>query len=206
MSGTLIEYTEYYPVSAQHIGESAVSILFGITPGQMGHRMNKYGLVQTELQDKLPGCGEECRVRRAVSDDIGQLCALLMELAELEPDFGADYHRLRKGLELLMKTQGAAVFVAEAGKEVCGMCIVQSLMSTAEGGMVGLVEDVVVKKGKRRSGIGSGLMEAAINWSKAHGLTRLQLLADRENRSAVKFYKGVGWDQTRLICLRKKPL
>jgi len=151
-------------------------------------------------------CGVECRVRRAVADDVDGLCDMLMDLSELEPDFNAEPLRLRRGLELLMETRGAAVFVAETGGEPCGMCTVQTLLSTAEGGMVGIVEDVVVREGMRRRGIGSALMMAVQNWSNAHGLTRLQLLADSENRSALKFYRCEGWDHTRMICLRKKPL
>jgi len=151
-------------------------------------------------------CNVEYRVRRASMDDVGGLCDLLMELVELEPDFETESARLRRGLELLIETRGAALFVVESGCEICGMCTVQSLISTSEGGDVGMVEDVVVRKGMRRRGIGRMLMEAALNWSMAHGLTRLQLLADSENRSALKFYRKVGWDNTRMICLRKKPL
>jgi len=149
---------------------------------------------------------EDFRVRRAASVDVVGLSELLMELVELEPDFEAEPTGLRKGLELLMDTRGAAVFVAETEGAICGMCSVQTLISTAEGGAVGVVEDVVVKRGMRHHGIGSILMDAVLNWSRAHGLTRLQLLADSENRSAVKFYRNLGWDNTRMICLRKKPL
>ncbi len=149
---------------------------------------------------------EKSRVRRASTEDVSELCRMLMELCELEPDFDADPIRLRRGLELLMDTRGAAVFVAESGGVLCGMCTVQNLVSTAEGGPVGLVEDVVVRQGMRRRGIGSALIEAVYNWSRAYGLTRLQLLADRDNITALKFYERIGWDSTRMICLRKKPL
>lgn len=149
---------------------------------------------------------EKSRVRRATTEDVTELCRMLMELSELEPDFNADPVRLRRGLELLTERHGAAVFVADNGGELCGMCTVQTLVSTSEGGAVGLIEDVIVRKGMRRHGIGSMLMEAVLNWSRAYNLTRLQLLADRQNRSALKFYREIGWGNTRMICIRKKLL
>ncbi len=41
------------------------------------------------------------------------------------------------------------------------------------------------------------------SWAKAQGLTRLQLLADRNNQPALEFYIKMGWLETRLIGLRK---
>jgi GNAT superfamily N-acetyltransferase len=84
------------------------------------------------------------------------------------------------------------------------MASIQTLISTAEGGPVGLVEDVVVAKSWRGRGIGQNLLEALGDWARQHGLTRLQLLADRHNRNALDFYAKDGWQPTALICLRKK--
>jgi hypothetical protein len=46
-------------------------------------------------------------------------------------------------------------------------------------------------------------MAAISTWADRHGLTRLQLLADRNNRPALDFYARLGWRQTQLICLRR---
>jgi GNAT superfamily N-acetyltransferase len=85
------------------------------------------------------------------------------------------------------------------------MATVQTLVSTAEGGRVGLVEDLVVQRNLRGHGVGTQLIEAILTWARSQGLTRLQLLADRDNQKALDFYASRKWDHTRLICLRRRP-
>jgi GNAT superfamily N-acetyltransferase len=96
------------------------------------------------------------------------------------------------------------VVAAEAEGQVVGLASAQILISTAEGGPAGLVEDVVVAEGWRGRGIGRKLVAALEQWAATRGATRLQLLADRDNRPALRFYDAIGWERTRLICLRKK--
>jgi hypothetical protein len=46
-------------------------------------------------------------------------------------------------------------------------------------------------------------MQAVAAWAADRGLTRLQLLADRQNRPAMAFYRRTGWQTTQLVCLRQ---
>ncbi len=93
--------------------------------------------------------------------------------------------------------------VAEYNKEVIGMCSAQTLISTAEGGIVAVVEDLVVDKRFRGLGIGRMLLESIEAWSRQSGLKRLQLLADSNNQPALHFYQQNNWQPTQLICIRK---
>ena len=86
------------------------------------------------------------------------------------------------------------------------MATVQILISTAEGGHVGQVEDVVVREDCRRRGVGRRLMTALTAWADQRGLMRLQLLADRLNQQALCFYCKMGWRVTGLVCLRKADI
>ena len=88
-------------------------------------------------------------------------------------------------------------------RRVLGMCTVQTLISTAEGGRVGLLEDLVVAADFRRQGIGAKLLAEAVKWAECQGLKRLQLLADKNNEAALSFYENQGWKSTQLVCLRK---
>ncbi len=49
-------------------------------------------------------------------------------------------------------------------------------------------------------------LASLVSWSVKRGLTRLQLLADRNNRPALDFYRRIGWRSTQLICLRTNEL
>ena len=146
-------------------------------------------------------------IRGAELSDMDDLIGLLNVLFALEEDFSFNEEVQRRGMALLLSRQGRErqVFVAERSGKVVGMCSIQTLISTAEGGLVGLVEDVVVREGFRGNGIGNGLMKAIDDWARRQGLRRLQLLADRDNTPALTFYESRGWKITRLICVRKIP-
>jgi GNAT superfamily N-acetyltransferase len=79
----------------------------------------------------------------------------------------------------------------------------QLVVSTSEGGGSVLVEDMVVIGSARRQGIGRLLLRAVETWGRGRGASRLQLLADRENEAALRFYERLGWSGTRLVCLRR---
>lgn len=147
------------------------------------------------------------RIREARETDVSALCDLLDQLFAKEADFQPDRTKARRGLTALLNAGAAArVFVAEERAEVVGMCSVQLLISTAEGGPVGLVEDVVVRHDRRGHGLGAALIRHVEAWAAEQGLKRLQLLADRENAGALGFYEKMGWQTTRLICLRRSEV
>ncbi|WP_335328909.1 GNAT family N-acetyltransferase [Methanocaldococcus bathoardescens] len=64
-------------------------------------------------------------------------------------------------------------------------------------------DTIVVDEKFRGKGIGSKLLAEAEKYCKENGLLRLSLLADKDNKKALKFYKSKGWKFTNLICLRK---
>jgi len=143
-------------------------------------------------------------IRKATAADVEALVPLLADLFSIEADFRPDVERQRRGLALLLAAPAQSlVLVAERGGEVVGMVTVQLVVSTAEGAQSGLLEDMVVAPAARGRGIGRRLLEAAEGWTRERGATRLQLLADRENGPALRFYERMGWRGTRLVCLRR---
>lgn len=146
-------------------------------------------------------------IRTAKPDDVTQLVALLKALFAIEADFDFDQDKQTLGLQLLLKSDRACILVAESSgdKKLCGMCSIQILISTAEGGAVGLLEDLIVAADVRNRGIGAKLLAEGCVWAERQGLKRLQLLADKNNSPALGFYEKQGWQSTQLVCL-KRPL
>ncbi|WP_242392989.1 GNAT family N-acetyltransferase [Anaeromyxobacter oryzisoli] len=143
-------------------------------------------------------------IRPARPEDLDALVSLLAALFALEPDFRADPNRQRRGLaRLLAEPERAAVLVAERDGAVVGMVTAQLVISTAEGAPSAWLEDLVVEAPARGGGVGRLLAGAIEEWARARGATRLQLLADRENAPALRFYARSGWRPTRLVCLRR---
>ncbi len=144
------------------------------------------------------------RIRHAQLKDIDSLVALLEELFSIEEDFAFDAERQQKGLQLMLESPLSCVLAAETNNGVIGMCTGQLTISTAEGSASLLVEDVIVNKAWRGQGVGRQLLDRLSRWGCDQGATRMQLLADRTNKSGLDFYTRSGWQQTQLICLRKR--
>jgi GNAT superfamily N-acetyltransferase len=144
-------------------------------------------------------------IRTAMPADIPGMCDLLQDLFSIESDYSPDREKQVLGLVILLNDPGGSslVVVAVRGGAVIGMGTVQLVVSTAQGGAVGLVEDIIVRQDHRGNGIGSRILSHLSEWSRMRGATRLQLLADANNARALDFYNNKGWSVTGLICLRK---
>jgi GNAT superfamily N-acetyltransferase len=143
-------------------------------------------------------------IRNATAADLDALVRLLGVLFSIEADFRPDPARQRRGLERMLEDpERRAVLVAERGGAVIGMATAQLVISTAEGAPSAVVEDVVIEVAERGRGAGRALLEAIEAWARSRGATRMQLLADRENVAALRFYERMGWRSTKLVCLRR---
>lgn len=135
--------------------------------------------------------------------DIDEMTRMVGALFELETDFSADPDKQRRALESLLASPSAAAFVAEEDGRIAGMVTVQLVVSTAEGGPSGLLEDLFVQQWARRRGVASSLVDAVESWCAQAGATRVQLLADRGNESALAFYEATGYLRTRMVAIKK---
>ena len=148
--------------------------------------------------------GSQPIIRGAVPADVDALLPLLRDLFSIEEDFVFQADQQRRGLVMLLAVKNAQVLVAETDGHIIGMCTGQLTISTAEGGPSMLVEDVVVRQDARRRGTGRRLLDAIVRWGEQQGASRMQLLADRHNTPALRFYERLGWKTTNLICLKKQ--
>ena len=144
-------------------------------------------------------------VRPAARTDLPALLVLLQQLYAIEKDFVFDSIKQAAGLEMIIDSVTGQVFVAETEDEIVGMCLAQVIISTAVGGKSAWVEDVVVRDSCRGFGVGSKIMEAVDNWAKENGIDRLQLLADRDNEPALKFYLKRSWQEMNMKAFKKFP-
>lgn len=144
-------------------------------------------------------------IRRATPPDISSMIKLLKILFSIETDFTFDKLTQQSGLEMMLgDCTNRCIMVAELNQQIVGMCTAQILVSTAEGGLIALIEDLIVEDQYRGQSLGKELLIAIEGWALAQGARRLQLLADRNNSLALGFYKKLNWTNTQLICLHKK--
>ncbi|MFZ2889075.1 GNAT family N-acetyltransferase [Sulfuricurvum sp.] len=137
-------------------------------------------------------------IRLAYSDDIPVMVKLLGELFAIEDDFTIDTEKQSCGLELLLQNSHSIVLVAEIENTVIGMITIQRMISTAMGTYVGTIEDVIVAQECRGSGIGTKLLDAAMDEADERGWGRLALGVDLRNTKAIDFYQKKGFSTSHM--------
>jgi GNAT superfamily N-acetyltransferase len=139
----------------------------------------------------------------ATKADIPQLASLLHLLFTQEEDFKPDAARQAAGLALIINSpQTGIIFVARSGAEIVGMVNLLFTISTAEGGPVCWLEDMVVHPDQRGSGLGSRLLSAVIEYAREHAFLRMTLLTDEANEGARRFYGRHGFVESGMMTLR----
>jgi GNAT superfamily N-acetyltransferase len=144
-------------------------------------------------------------IRKAEERDAAALAAMIAELFSIERDFVPAPEKHEAGIRaILARKEDAAAFVAEeADGGPVGMVTVQLVISTAQGGPSGLLEDLFVRESHRRRGVASALVAAVEDWCRSRGATRVQLLADAANLNALAFYGERGYGKTNMVCRRR---
>mgnify|MGYP001076063856 FL=1 len=66
-----------------------------------------------------------------------------------------------------------------------------------------LLEDVIVRARQRGGGLGRRLVEHVFDWARDEGMTRVTLLADRDNHAALAFYERLGFAPSAMRVLRR---
>jgi GNAT superfamily N-acetyltransferase len=139
----------------------------------------------------------------ATADDQPAMVDLLAELFTLESDFHPDHEKQLAGLRLILANPAMGrLFVLRVDGRIAGMANALITISTAEGGRVLLLEDVIVKAGHRGSGLGRMLVEHVLSWASAEGMCRVTLLADKANSPALGFYEHMGFRPSAMQVLR----
>jgi GNAT superfamily N-acetyltransferase len=75
-------------------------------------------------------------------------------------------------------------------------------ISTAEGGVVILLEDLIIHQDFRGHGLGSKLLNHALKYAKDKDFKRITLLTDRINSDAQRFYKRHGFFESAMLPMR----
>lgn len=127
-------------------------------------------------------------ISEARHNDIPYLIELLRQLFLIEKDFTFDATKHALGLQLLIDDPNALVTIAKFEGEIIAMVTVQTIISTAVGSKVGLIEDFVVHDDYKNLGVGSHLFTYIKQKAQEKNFKRLQLVCDNNNENAKEFY------------------
>lgn len=146
---------------------------------------------------------EDPHIEQATLEDLPQLTELLRDLFSHEGDFTPDPARQMRGLRLLLEQPNRGrIFVLRQHERILGMINLLFTISTAEGGVVILLEDLVIHQDFRGHGLGSRLLKHALSYAREKDFKRITLLTDRMNEDAQRFYKKHGFFDSAMLPMR----
>jgi len=147
---------------------------------------------------------KEISFRVASREDIPFLCQLLSCLFEQEEEFAPSSFLQEKALTMIMEDPSIGHILVATNDDVpIAMISILYSLSTALGGRVGVLEDMIVHPDFRVQGIGSALLEFATRFAKEQQLKRLTLLTDMSNKKAHSFYLKNGFIASKMTPFRK---
>lgn len=142
-------------------------------------------------------------VTKATACDLPRLCELLALLFTQEADFTPDTERQERGLRLIIEQPTVGrIYCAREGGRVVGMVSLLFTVSTAEGGRAAWLEDMIVHPSCQGRGIGGHLLRHALREARDSGCSRITLLTDSTNGSAMRFYEHAEFARSQMVPFR----
>jgi GNAT superfamily N-acetyltransferase len=143
------------------------------------------------------------QIEPATLQDVPQLAELLGELFALEPYFTPDREKQSRGLRLIIeRPERGCILVLREGPKILAMVNLLYTVSTAEGGPAILLEDFIVRAEHRGGGLGTQLLEHAVQLARGRGATRITLLTDGNNAGGIRFYQRHGFTLSSMVPMR----
>ena len=126
-----------------------------------------------------------------------------MDLFAASGDFSPDRATQERGILLVLEQPNRGrIFVARNEHRIVGMVNLLFTISTAMGGFVILMEDVVIHPDHRGQGYGTMLLEHVIHFAKQKHFKRITLLTDRISAESQNFFARNGFEYSNMIPMR----
>ncbi len=143
------------------------------------------------------------RVESATLDDLPRLAELVMELMEIEQDFSPNRAKQEHGLRLILEHPSRGrIFVLRTDDQIIGMVNLLFTISTAVGGHVIMLEDLIIHPNQRGQGYGGQLLEYVKQFARRKGFLRITLLTDRIDEHSQQFFERHGFQRSAMIPMR----
>jgi len=144
------------------------------------------------------------RIEPATIDDLPALTELVMDLMSRSGDFTPDRAAQERGLRLILEQPNRGrIFVVRNKDKIFGMVNLLFTISTARGGFVILMEDVVIHPVHRGQGYGRMLVDYVVDFARQKNFKRITLLTDKMSAEAQEFFKKQGFEYSNMIPMRR---
>ena len=146
---------------------------------------------------------DSIRIEPATIEDLSELTDLVMSLMAIEADFKPNAEKQRHGLQLILEQPSRGrIFVLRNDHKVLGMVNLLFTISTAEGGFVILMEDVIIRHEHRGQGYGTRLVNHVKEFADKKDFKRITLLTDRVSEQSQRFFLRNGFVLSHMVPMR----
>jgi len=172
---------------------------------RLGRNHDKIPAVNTAANPEKNGIAEDPpHVEPSTIEDLPALTELVMDLFSRSGDFSPDRVTQERGLRLILEQPNRGrIFVIRNKDKIFGMVNLLFTISTARGGFVILMEDVVIHPDHRGQGYGAMLVDYVVNFAKRKNFKRITLLTDRMSAESQEFFKKQGFEYSNMIPMRR---
>ncbi|MCE2959199.1 MAG: GNAT family N-acetyltransferase [Akkermansiaceae bacterium] len=147
---------------------------------------------------------QTAKVEMATLEDLPALTELVMDLFSMSAgDFKPDRELQERGLRLILEqpNRGRIVVIRNEDR-IFGMVNMLFTISTARGGFVILMEDVIIHPHHRGQGYGTMLVNHVIEFAKQKKFLRITLLTDKISAESQEFFQKQGFKYSNMIPMR----
>ncbi|MEP4077128.1 GNAT family N-acetyltransferase [Haloferula sp.] len=149
-------------------------------------------------------CSELPKLEAATIEDLPALVELTMGLFSRSDDFTPDRVAQERGLALILEQPSRGrIFVLRNGSEIFGMVNLLFTISTAMGGFVIQMEDVIVHPDHRGQGYGTRLLEHVVDFAGQKDFKRITLLTDKISAESQNFFRKHDFEYSNMIPMRR---
>lgn len=134
----------------------------------------------------------EVNVRYSRPKDFNAIFSLF---GQLWPDKELDSYNLEEVFNRGVESNSDEYICAEADGKVIGFCALSIVNNFWYEGLVSYIYAMIVDHSFRGQGIGTSLLEKALDISKSNGCKRIELNYDFPREKSSNFYKKIGFEE-----------
>lgn len=139
-------------------------------------------------------------VRNLKKRDLPIINQLVFQLiSAIEKKEGIDRKVVSRNSRSLSRGANSHFLVAEIGKTIAGFTHFTTRRTITHRGPSGLIDELVVAKSFRRTGIGRQLLSATIQRCKELACCEIEVSTERTNKKARGFYRSCGFEERGIL-------
>ncbi len=143
---------------------------------------------------------DKIRIEPAQEADLPSIRSLLVELIDAMADTkGFSIDQSVENCRSLMRDTAQYVFVARQDTIILGLINFSTRKTLMHPAPSALIDELVVSKSSRGTGIGRELIRTAISKCRALGCCEVEVSTEKSNATARRFYRACGFEEDAVL-------